>query len=108
MENIIKIISEFPRGLPKHSVVSWIVKISIETCCLIFSVEGDFFGVSCVEPSESVAVSRVNGLQVTSVEDNLSTLFYIIFIWFCKLGEDQPEFGRVFLHFCRLSRSYFD
>jgi hypothetical protein len=37
MENIIKIISEFPRGLPKHSVVSWIVKISIETCCLIFS-----------------------------------------------------------------------
>ena len=37
MENTIKIIFEFPSGLRQHSVVSWIIKISTETCCLIFS-----------------------------------------------------------------------
>jgi hypothetical protein len=76
MENTIKIIFEFPSGLRQHSVVSWIIKISTETCCLIFWGEEGFFGVNCVELSDSIAVNRVNGLQVTFVEDILSTLFF--------------------------------
>ena len=57
-----KIIFEFPNGLRKHSLVSWIIKIFQQTRTVSFFVgEKSFFGVSCVEPSDSVA-----GLTVTS------------------------------------------
>jgi hypothetical protein len=42
-------------------------------CPLFFSVE-DFFDISCVEPSRSVAATPVNGLKIIPVEDKLSIL----------------------------------
>jgi hypothetical protein len=56
-----------------------------------FFGEEDLFGVSCAEPSGSVAGTRVNGLQVTSVEDNLSTLVLESILYLVLKAKRRPD-----------------